>query len=126
MFFLAATRLPAAAHPTGPGQPWVWDPPAGSEGSAPTWWTPPNPCTPEDPEKLLQLQPSGAALFALPAPPARLEAGDPAPLRSAPFRGRQVLPALHLPQHGRTPARATTTHYMYLNQGQQTIPNGLV
>lgn len=94
-------RLPAAAHPTGPGQPWVWDPPAGLRALPLRVGPPPQPLHTEDPEKLLQLGLLSGPVCVSCSSRARLRWVIWLLCALLPFRGRQVLPVLHLPQHGR-------------------------
>lgn len=72
-----------------------------SEGSAPTCGTPPQPLHTEDPEKLLQLGLLSSPVCVSCSSRARLRWVIRLLCALLPFRGRQVLPALHLPQHGR-------------------------
>lgn len=98
---------------------------AGLEGLAPTCGLPQLPAH-RGPREAPPARPSEQPQFALSCSSrARPSVGD-APLRPAPFQGRQVPPALHLPSMAVYTCTGYNDYHMYLNQGQQTIPNGLV
>lgn len=86
-------------------------------------WDPPNPCTPRTPRSSSSSPSEQPCLrFFLPSR-ARLRGDCPA-LCSLSGDDRCFL--LSISQHGRVHLHGYNDHYMYLNQGQQTIPNGLV